>query len=105
MLVELQAFRDAMVWGVGFHYAGFFGDVKVVIDKVNARISKEAKAGEIFQEVRLLLDAYSGFSDKFLGTQKNRVAHLVAKKAIYLFPTGGDGFDFRVWLCSEVRLM
>ncbi|CAL1372559.1 unnamed protein product [Linum trigynum] len=90
MVIELMAFRDALRWCVGAGLAGvrFVGDAKVVIDKIHARITRDAKAGAIFQEVYILLDNHLDFSVQFVGRQNNRVAHMVAKKILDLFSTG-----------------
>ncbi|CAL1398997.1 unnamed protein product [Linum trigynum] len=96
MLTELSTLRDAIRWcrQLGFVTMRIEGDAKVVIDKVNTRSIADAAGGAIFEEIRHLLSALPGFQIRFVGRQNNRVAHLVAKKALSLFPTGCNGFDF-----------
>ncbi|CAL1357398.1 unnamed protein product [Linum trigynum] len=43
---------------------------------------------EILQEIRQLLEANAGYSVEFVGSQNNRMTHLMAKKALDLFTTG-----------------
>ncbi|CAL1410668.1 unnamed protein product [Linum trigynum] len=103
MLVELSTLRDAMRWCQhrGLEAVTFEGDAKIVIDKVNARDVCAATGGALFEEIRQLLLLSPGFRVKFVGRQNNRVAHMVAKKALSLFPAGCNGFDFCGWLRSQ----
>ncbi|CAL1361259.1 unnamed protein product [Linum trigynum] len=99
-LVELLVFREAILWcrNRGLRQVQFEGDAKVVIDRLNSAQGSDSTAGAIFREVLLYLAENEGFRVRFVGRRSNRVAHMVARKALSLYPTASRSFDFVAWL-------
>ncbi|CAL1413585.1 unnamed protein product [Linum trigynum] len=94
--VELIALREALLWclGQGLASVRFEGDAKVVIDKIRRRDSRDSRLGAILEEVIKIFDSSPGFSVRFVGRHRNRVAHLVARKALALYPIMSRAFNF-----------
>ncbi|CAL1387380.1 unnamed protein product [Linum trigynum] len=103
-VAELLVLREAMVWCCehGLEAVRFEGDAKVIIDKIRMRDSRDGQMGAVLEEVVQLFAAHAGFSIRFVGRDYNRVAHVVARKALSLFPTLCRFFDFQTWLVSRV---
>ncbi|CAL1388088.1 unnamed protein product [Linum trigynum] len=103
-MVELLTLREAITWCLdsGLTEVRFEGDAKVLIDKINQGDARENRLGAILEEIGLLLCAQPGFSVRFIGRENNRVAHVVARKALSLSPTMYRSFDFRAWLVSRM---
>ncbi|CAL1411430.1 unnamed protein product [Linum trigynum] len=103
-VVELLALREAILWALrlGFTAMQFEGDAKVIIDKINRADASDSQMGVILQEVINLLAVHSGFCIRFVGRCNNRVAHLVARKALSLYPATCRSFDFQAWLSSRM---
>ncbi|CAL1399104.1 unnamed protein product [Linum trigynum] len=103
MLVELSTLRDTIRWCPhrGLEVVTIVGDVKIVIDKVNAGGVHDAAGEALFEEIHHMLLASLWLKIRFVVRQNIRVAHMVAKKALSLFSAGCNAFDFRAWLWSE----
>ncbi|CAL1358509.1 unnamed protein product [Linum trigynum] len=103
-MVELLVLRDAIIWCMeqGLSEVRFEGDAKVVIDKINQANTRDSRLGVVLEEIGHYFRIQSGFSVRFVGRENNRVAHLVARKALSLFPTMSRFFDFQSWLISRV---
>ncbi|CAL1354917.1 unnamed protein product [Linum trigynum] len=103
-VVELLVLREAIRWclSLGFTEVQFEGDAKVIIDKLNRADAGDSQMGAILQEVVNLLAVHSGFCVRFIGRSNNRVAHLVARKALSLYPATCRFFDFQAWLSSRM---
>ncbi|CAL1399702.1 unnamed protein product [Linum trigynum] len=100
LLVELLALRKAILWcrSGGLLLVRFEGDAKVVVDRLNQAQGSDSTLGVIFREVLLYLAESDGFSVWFVGRRSNRVAHLVARNALSLYPIASRSFDFVAWL-------
>ncbi|CAL1361150.1 unnamed protein product [Linum trigynum] len=99
-VVELLTPREALLGciGHGFAEVRFEGDAKIVIDKINQKDSRDNRMGAVLEEVIHYFAAHPGFSVRFVGRSNNRVAHMVARKALALYPTTSRFFDFQAWL-------
>ncbi|CAL1374176.1 unnamed protein product [Linum trigynum] len=95
-LVELLALRDGIQWALemGVQDVVFAGDAKVVLDKVKEDLFLDARGGAILSEIKVLRQCFLQSSVRFVGRARNRVTHMVARKALSLFPSL-IGFDFR----------
>ncbi|CAL1360746.1 unnamed protein product [Linum trigynum] len=104
MQVEILALRDAVHWCVqrGLSVVRFEGDVKFIIDRLNQAQNNDSRAGPIFREVLSYLSEHIGFLVRFVGRRSNRVAHLMARKALSLYPTPCRSFNFVAWLRSRM---
>ncbi|CAL1367247.1 unnamed protein product [Linum trigynum] len=104
MVAELLTLREGVSWvrGLGFMEMRFEGDAKVVIEKILRRDTRDNQVGAILEEVIHLLGLNPGFSLRFVGRRNNRVAHVVARKALSLFSTASRSFDFQIWLSSRM---
>ncbi|CAL1398789.1 unnamed protein product [Linum trigynum] len=103
-LVELLALREAVIWcsGLGFTDMVFEGDAKVIIEKINRGDHSDSRMGAVLEELVQYFHIHPGFSIRFIGRCNNRAAHLVARKALSLYPTMSRFFDFQTWLISRV---
>ncbi|CAL1387087.1 unnamed protein product [Linum trigynum] len=104
MLAEMLVLREAIVWcvGNGFTAVRFEGDAQVIIEKILQRDTRDNRVGSILEEVVQAFDMNRGFSVRFVGRRNIRVAHLVARKALYLYPTTCRLSDFQAWLNSRM---
>ncbi|CAL1353003.1 unnamed protein product [Linum trigynum] len=104
VVAEVLALREAVRWCIarGFGEVCFEGDAKVIIDKVRRREAEDSRMGAVLSEVVQLFVAHPGLSIRFVGRRSNRVAHLVARKAISLYPTACSVFDFQACLLSRM---
>ncbi|CAL1395136.1 unnamed protein product [Linum trigynum] len=104
MVVELLVLCEAILWclDLGFTYVIFEGDGKVIIDKVNRADARDNRMGVVLEEIVHYLAAHPGFSIRFVGHGSNRVAHLVARKALSLYLYMSRFFDFQTWLNSRI---
>ncbi|CAL1354845.1 unnamed protein product [Linum trigynum] len=104
MVVELLDLREAVLWCIshGFTDMRFEGDAKVVIDKILGADTSDSRMGAILEEIVQFVASSPGFSVRFVGRHSNRVAHLVARKALFLYPTTSRLFDFQSWLNSRM---
>ncbi|CAL1403569.1 unnamed protein product [Linum trigynum] len=95
MIVELLVLREAILWcrNRGFLVVRFEGDANVVVDMLSLAQGSDSRSGNIFLEVLLYL---AGFSVWFVGRRNNRVANLVARKVLSLYPIASHSFDFVV---------
>ncbi|CAL1372837.1 unnamed protein product [Linum trigynum] len=96
-VVELLVLREAIIWCMeqGLSAVRFEGDANVIIDKINQADTRDSRLGAVLEEIVLYLRAQSGFSVRFVGRKNNRVAHLVARKALSLYLTMSRFFDFQ----------
>ncbi|CAL1371914.1 unnamed protein product [Linum trigynum] len=78
-----------MLWCTqrGLGQVRFESDAQVVINRLAKSPVQDSRAGAIFQEVQRCLAEQEEFSVRFVGRRSNRVAHLVARKALSLYPT------------------
>ncbi|CAL1397577.1 unnamed protein product [Linum trigynum] len=97
LVAEMLVLREAVVWclELGFPAACFQGDAKVIIDKLNRRDARDDRVGVVLEELIWVFTCHSAFSVRFVGQSNNRIAHLVARKALALYPTGCRSFDFQ----------
>ncbi|CAL1395371.1 unnamed protein product [Linum trigynum] len=104
MVVELLVLREAMWWCLEAGLSGvrFEGDAKVLIDKINQKDARDDRVGAVLEELLQICSSSPGFRVRFVGRRSNRVAHLVACKALSLYPTGSRFFDFQAWLNSRL---
>ncbi|CAL1375080.1 unnamed protein product [Linum trigynum] len=104
LVVEVLALREAIWWCLehGFSAVHFEGDAKVVIDKINRAETGDTRMGVVLEEVVSYFAFHSGFSVRFVGRSHNKVAHVVARKALSLLPIACRVFDFRAWLNSRM---
>ncbi|CAL1404945.1 unnamed protein product [Linum trigynum] len=104
MVAELLVLREAVVWclELGFFNVSFEGDAKVIIDKINSADTRDNRLGAVLVEIVQYFRAHTGFSIRFVGREHNRVAHVVARKALSLYPAISRSFDFLAWLSSRV---
>ncbi|CAL1360971.1 unnamed protein product [Linum trigynum] len=104
LVVELLVLREAILWclGMGLSTDRFEGDAKVVIDKILQADNKDSRMGVILEEVIGYLSAHRGLSVRFVGRRNNRVAHMVVKKALLLYPAVSHCFDFTGWLQARM---
>ncbi|CAL1393166.1 unnamed protein product [Linum trigynum] len=104
LVVELLVLREAVLWCMGhiLYNVGFEGDAKVVIDKIKRVDTRDSRLGAILEEVLHYFACNPGFSVRFIGRRSNRLAHMVARKALSLYPTMSRYFDFHAWLISKV---
>ncbi|CAL1412862.1 unnamed protein product [Linum trigynum] len=103
-VVELLVLREAIIWCMeqGLSEVRFQGDAKVVIDKFNQADTRDSRLGAVLEEIGHYFRTQPGFSVRFVGRENNRVAHLVARKALSLYPTMSRFFDFQTGLVSRV---
>ncbi|CAL1401342.1 unnamed protein product [Linum trigynum] len=103
-VIEALALREAILWcqNQRLREVCFEGDAKVVIDKINQADASDSRIGAILAEIIHLLMVRPGFDVRFVGRGNNRVAHLVARKALSLYPTTSRSFDFQAWLFSRL---
>ncbi|CAL1414361.1 unnamed protein product [Linum trigynum] len=103
LVCEAVALREAVYWCLdnGFSMVRFEGDAQVIIERILRREATDSRVGSILEEVVQLFDMNVGFTVRFVGRRSNRVAHLVAKKALSLYPTTSR-FDYQAWLNSRV---
>ncbi|CAL1367593.1 unnamed protein product [Linum trigynum] len=104
MMVELLVMREAIIWCLqcGLSEVRFEGDAKVIIDKINQADTSDSRLGAVVKEICRYCGAHPGFSVRFVGRENNRVAHLVARKALSLYPSVNRSFDFKAWLLSRM---
>ncbi|CAL1392876.1 unnamed protein product [Linum trigynum] len=104
MVVELLTLREAVRWCLasGFLLMRFEGDAKVVIDKICRADVHDSRVGTILEEIMQIFRENPGFTVRFVGRENNRVAHMVARQALSLFPTTCRYFDFQNWLASRM---
>ncbi|CAL1400212.1 unnamed protein product [Linum trigynum] len=104
MVVEMLVLREAVVWCMAnrFTQVRFESDVKVVIDKINKADARDSQIGALMEEVLQYFAIHGGMSVHFVGRRSNRVAHLVARKAVQLYPIASRFFDFVAWLNSMI---
>ncbi|CAL1378948.1 unnamed protein product [Linum trigynum] len=104
LVVELLVLREAVLWCLsrGLLSVRFEGDSKVVIDKIQAADTRDSRLGAVLAEVLYYFTCNPGFSVRFIGRGNNRVAHLVARKALSLYPNMNRSYDFQTWLLSRV---
>ncbi|CAL1406979.1 unnamed protein product [Linum trigynum] len=102
-LVELLAFPDALRWclAFGFQSMVFAGDAQVVVGKIRDGEVDDVHGGMLLEEIRSMRDLFQEFRVIFVGRESNRVAHLVARKALSLSPSL-VGFNFVSWLFSAM---
>ncbi|CAL1377793.1 unnamed protein product [Linum trigynum] len=98
-LVELIAFRDAIQWCSmkGLTEVKFYGDAKVVIDKIQRSDTRDLRGGRILEEIGGIRRRFASFDIAFVGRSNNRVAHEVARKTLSLLPASVESFDFDRW--------
>ncbi|CAL1353289.1 unnamed protein product [Linum trigynum] len=103
-VAELLVLREAVWWCLESGLLGvrFEGDAKVLIDKINQKDARDDRVGAVLEELVQIFSSSPGFRVRFVGRRNNRVAHLVARKALSLYPTGSRFFDFQAWLNSRV---
>ncbi|CAL1412340.1 unnamed protein product [Linum trigynum] len=103
MAVELLVLREAFLWclGNGFTNVQFEGDAKVIIDKINQGEARDNRVGDVLEEVLHYFRIHTGLRIRFVGRRSNRVAHLVARKALSLNPIMSRFFDYQAWLNSR----
>ncbi|CAL1377023.1 unnamed protein product [Linum trigynum] len=104
LVAEMLTLHEAVLWCIasGFTEVQFEGDDKVIIDKFNHADIRDSRIGALLEEVLHCLSNHSGFSVRFVGRRSNRVAHLVARKTLLLYPTTSRVFDFLAWLNSRM---
>ncbi|CAL1384042.1 unnamed protein product [Linum trigynum] len=104
LMVEALALREAIGWCLanGFTMMRFEGDAKVIIEKILWKDIRDSHIGVILEEIVNSFASNLGLSIRFVGRRNNRVAHLVARQALPLFPTACRSFDFRTWLYSKM---
>ncbi|CAL1374602.1 unnamed protein product [Linum trigynum] len=104
MVVELLVLREAIVWclELGVVDVRLEGDAKVLIDKINRADARSNRVGAVLEEIMYYVNAHPGLDIRFVGRRNNRVAHLVARKALSLYPAMSRYFDFRAWLSSRM---
>ncbi|CAL1377780.1 unnamed protein product [Linum trigynum] len=95
LIAEALALREAILWcrDSGFAEVRFEGDAKVLIEKVNQANTRDNKVGALLEEIVGVLGLIGGFSVRFVGRHSNRAAHLVARKALHLYPTTSRSFN------------
>ncbi|CAL1357299.1 unnamed protein product [Linum trigynum] len=76
-------------------------DAKVIIDKCCNKDTSDARIGALLQEIMLLLVDLGDAKVVFVGRNRNRVAHFVARRALSLSPSYLKGFDFVSWFNSR----
>ncbi|CAL1385295.1 unnamed protein product [Linum trigynum] len=104
MVVEMMALREAVVWCLnrGITKVCFEGDAKVIIDKINQADTRDNRVGAILAEVVHQFASQPRFSVRFVRRRSNRVAHLVARKALSLYQAMSRSVDFSAWLLSRM---
>ncbi|CAL1411943.1 unnamed protein product [Linum trigynum] len=104
MAVELIVLREAVLWCLANNLTSvqFEGDAKVIIDKINQGDIRDNRVGVILEEVVHYFRTHPEFRIRFIGRRSNRVAHLVARKALSLYPTMSRFFDYQAWLESRM---
>ncbi|CAL1372399.1 unnamed protein product [Linum trigynum] len=104
VVVELLVLREAIIWCMeqGLSEVRFEDDAKVITDKINQADTRDSRLGAVLEEIGHYFRTRPGFSMRFVGRENNRVAHLVARKALSLYPTMSRFFDFQTWLVSRV---
>ncbi|CAL1410767.1 unnamed protein product [Linum trigynum] len=104
IVIESLVLREAIIWclSLGFSVVCFEGDAKVVIDKINQASTRDNQIGAILEEIVGFFALHSGLSVRFVGRSSNRVAHLVARRALSLYPASCRNFDFAAWLNSRM---
>ncbi|CAL1410227.1 unnamed protein product [Linum trigynum] len=88
-VAELLCLRESMRWCLahGLTTVCFEGDALVLIDKIQRGSTADSQVGAILEEVVHLFDSCAGFGVLFVGRSSNMAAHLVARKALSLYPT------------------
>ncbi|CAL1392885.1 unnamed protein product [Linum trigynum] len=104
LVAEALALREAILWcrDSGFVEVRFEGDAKVLIEKINQANTRDSRVGALLEEIVGAFGSMGGFSVRFVGRRSNRVAHLVARNALHLYPTTSRSFDFLAWLNSRM---
>ncbi|CAL1411500.1 unnamed protein product [Linum trigynum] len=104
MVVELLVLHEATLWcrNLGFVDITFKGDAKVIIDKINQKNVRDNRMGALLEEVVHYFNIQPDSRIRFIGRDGNRVAHLVARKALALYPAICRTFDFQTWLNSRM---
>ncbi|CAL1391415.1 unnamed protein product [Linum trigynum] len=100
VIAELLALREAVKWCLaqGFSMIRFEGDAKVIIDKIRRREVDDSRMGAVLSEVVQICALHPGLSIRFVGRRSNKVAHLVGRKALLMYPAACRAVDFRAWL-------
>ncbi|CAL1406937.1 unnamed protein product [Linum trigynum] len=95
-IFELMAFRDAIRWCSlkGLTEVMFYGEAKVVIEKIQRRDARDVKGGRILVELENLQRQYQGFGISFVGRSNNQMAHDVVRKTLSLLLASVESFDF-----------
>ncbi|CAL1369609.1 unnamed protein product [Linum trigynum] len=103
-VVELLVLREAIIWCMEqvLSEVRFEGDAKVIIDKINQANTNDSWLSAVLEEIVQYFRAQPGFRVRFVHRENNRVANLVARKALSLYPTMSRFFDFQTWLASRV---
>ncbi|CAL1354012.1 unnamed protein product [Linum trigynum] len=104
MVVEALVLREAIGWCLanGFTVMRSEGDAQVIIEKILRKDVRDNRIGAILEEIVNCFASNIGFTVRFVGRRNNRVAHLVARQALSLFPTTCRSFDFQAWLNSRM---
>ncbi|CAL1412455.1 unnamed protein product [Linum trigynum] len=104
VVAEVLALREAVQWCLaqGYSVVRFEGDAKVIIDKIRCLEAEDSRMGAVLSEVVQLFVLHHGVSIRFVGRRSNRVAHLVARKALSLYPAACRVFDFLARLNSRM---
>ncbi|CAL1408424.1 unnamed protein product [Linum trigynum] len=102
--VELLVLREAILWCLENRFTNvrFEGDAKVIIDKINQGNARDNRVGAVLEEVLQYLRFHPGLRVRFVGRSSNRVAHMVARKALSLYPIADRGFNYQAWLLSRM---
>ncbi|CAL1372026.1 unnamed protein product [Linum trigynum] len=104
LVAEALALREAILWcrDSGLGEVRFEGDAKVLIEKINQANPRDNRVGALLEEIIGIFGSMGGFSIRFVGQRSNRAAHLVARKALQLYPTTSRSFNFLAWLQSRM---
>ncbi|CAL1397657.1 unnamed protein product [Linum trigynum] len=104
LVVEMLTLRDAIHWCTeeGLTDVRFEGDAQVIVEKLTSSEVRDSRIGALLEEVLHCLSNQQGFSVQFVGRHNNRVAHLVARNTLLLYPSASRFFDFVAWLNSRM---
>ncbi|CAL1374528.1 unnamed protein product [Linum trigynum] len=104
LVVELLVLREAVLWclELGLSDVRFEGDAKIIIDKIIQADVRDNRVGAVLEELLPYFSSLTGFSVRFVGRRSNRVAHMVARKALSLYPTMSRFFNFQACLISRM---
>ncbi|CAL1409720.1 unnamed protein product [Linum trigynum] len=104
MIIEILVLREAIACCLECEFTAmrFEGDAQVIIEKILRNDVRDNRVGAILEEIVNSFAVNMGFNVRFVGRRNNRVAHLVARKALSLFPTTCRSFDFQAWLNSRM---